>query len=193
MELTCCSDGTYPRANKLADGSLIGAYTAFADGNNVITLVKSSDNGTTWTHQGTAAQGVSSLTSPSALRILRCLVHSSGPLLRTLPKHPPLYIYHKTNPPPPPANQRPRHRQPLPPRAPLRPAHHRLPQPRQRPLHRRLHLLPHHSLLLRRRRPDLVFPKPSRPSRRPNNRSVPSPISTLIPPSPLSHPPHPSH
>ncbi|SLM40031.1 Sialidases, partial [Lasallia pustulata] len=52
-------DGTYPRANQLADGSLIGAYTAFVDGNNVITLVKSYDNGNTWSFQGTAASGVS--------------------------------------------------------------------------------------------------------------------------------------
>ncbi|MCJ1297898.1 hypothetical protein MMC08_000686 [Hypocenomyce scalaris] len=56
------ADGTYPRANKLSDGSLIGAYTAFDDGNNIITLLKSYDNGTTWTFQGTAAQGPSNAT-----------------------------------------------------------------------------------------------------------------------------------
>ncbi|KAI4124078.1 MAG: hypothetical protein LQ347_005868 [Umbilicaria vellea] len=70
------ADGTYPRANKLADGSLIGAYTAFVDGNSVITLIKSCDNGDTWSFQGTAAQGF--------LPILTFLVHSSAPLLRPL-------------------------------------------------------------------------------------------------------------
>lgn len=47
--------GTYPRANKCSDGSLVGAYTAFSDGNNVITIVKSTDSGNTWTFQGTVA------------------------------------------------------------------------------------------------------------------------------------------
>jgi BNR repeat-like domain len=52
--------GTYPRANFLADGSILGAYTAFSDGNNIITLASSTDSGKTWTVVGTAA------TEPSA-------------------------------------------------------------------------------------------------------------------------------
>ena len=39
--------GTYPRANMLADGSLIGAYTAFSGGYNILTTVKSTDGGQT--------------------------------------------------------------------------------------------------------------------------------------------------
>ena len=40
--------GTYPRANKLSDGSLLGAYTAFEGGNNIIRVVLSTDNGQSW-------------------------------------------------------------------------------------------------------------------------------------------------
>lgn len=40
--------GTYPRANKLSDGSILGAYTAFEGGNNIIRIVLSTDNGQTW-------------------------------------------------------------------------------------------------------------------------------------------------
>ena len=40
--------GTYPRANKLSDGSILAAYTAFEGGNNIIRIVLSTDNGQTW-------------------------------------------------------------------------------------------------------------------------------------------------
>ena len=40
--------GTYPRANKLSDGSLILSYTAFENGDNIIRVVLSTDNGQTW-------------------------------------------------------------------------------------------------------------------------------------------------
>lgn len=51
--------GTYPRANFLKDGSILGAYTAFENGNNVIRTVKSTDNGASWTALGSVAQGPS--------------------------------------------------------------------------------------------------------------------------------------
>ena len=51
--------GTYPRANRLSDGSLLGVYTAFSGGNNIITTTKSTDNGATWTNLGTVTQGSS--------------------------------------------------------------------------------------------------------------------------------------
>lgn len=54
--------GTYPRANRLADGSLIASYTAFAGGDSIITLARSTDNGVTWTQVGTAAQGPTATT-----------------------------------------------------------------------------------------------------------------------------------
>ena len=40
--------GTYPRANKLSDGSLLAGYTAFEGGNNIIRIAISTDNGQTW-------------------------------------------------------------------------------------------------------------------------------------------------
>ncbi len=43
-------DGTYPRANHLSDGSLIGAYTAFSRGNNIIKTVRSTDGGKSYVH-----------------------------------------------------------------------------------------------------------------------------------------------
>ncbi|KAL6712725.1 hypothetical protein ACLMJK_009663 [Lecanora helva] len=51
--------GTYPRANRLSDGSLIGAYTAFSGGNNIIKTVRSTDGGATWQALGTVTQGAS--------------------------------------------------------------------------------------------------------------------------------------
>lgn len=38
-------DGTYPRANFLSDGSIIGVYTGFGGGNNTIRTVRSTDGG----------------------------------------------------------------------------------------------------------------------------------------------------
>lgn len=51
--------GTYPRANKLSDGSIIGVYTAFSGGNNVITAVKSVDSGASWQVVGEVTRGAS--------------------------------------------------------------------------------------------------------------------------------------
>ena len=43
--------GTYPRANRLSDGSIIGAYTAFNGGYNIIEVVRSTDGGQTQVSQ----------------------------------------------------------------------------------------------------------------------------------------------
>ena len=51
--------GTYPRANKLSDGSIIGVYTAFSGGNNIITTVRSLDGGQSWQSWGVVTQGPS--------------------------------------------------------------------------------------------------------------------------------------
>ncbi|KAH8692200.1 Sialidase [Talaromyces proteolyticus] len=48
--------GTYPRANFLQDGSIIGAYTASVNNNMIITAVHSTDGGNTWNEIGTVAQ-----------------------------------------------------------------------------------------------------------------------------------------
>jgi len=42
--------GTYPRANNLSDGSIIGVYTAFSGGNNIIETVRSTDGGKTYVY-----------------------------------------------------------------------------------------------------------------------------------------------
>lgn len=44
--------GTYPRATRLSDGSLLGIYTHFESGNSTLTTVKSTDNGASWSPFG---------------------------------------------------------------------------------------------------------------------------------------------
>ncbi|KAJ4299167.1 hypothetical protein N0V90_004411 [Kalmusia sp. IMI 367209] len=44
--------GTYPRAVRLADNSLLGVYTQNAGGNHTLTTVKSTDNGASWNPLG---------------------------------------------------------------------------------------------------------------------------------------------
>lgn len=56
--------GTYPRANSLSDpslpaGSIIGAYTAFNDGDNALEIVMSTDNGKSWQAVGEVTRGPS--------------------------------------------------------------------------------------------------------------------------------------
>ncbi|KAJ7623700.1 glycoside hydrolase family 93 protein [Roridomyces roridus] len=53
--------GTYPRITHLADGSLLGGYTAFSGSTRILTIVRSTDNGNTWTAWGTVAQGTGDL------------------------------------------------------------------------------------------------------------------------------------
>ena len=51
--------GTYPRATRLQDGSLLGIYTHFSGGNNTLTTVHSTDNGVSWSAYGQVATRVS--------------------------------------------------------------------------------------------------------------------------------------
>lgn len=56
--------GTYPRANSLSDsslpvGSIIGVYTAFGDGDNILSVVMSTDNGSSWRAIGEVTRGPS--------------------------------------------------------------------------------------------------------------------------------------
>ena len=55
VDMTSGEGGTYPRANFLSDGSLIGAYAATVGDNKQLTLVKSTDDGASWSFLGTAA------------------------------------------------------------------------------------------------------------------------------------------
>ena len=61
--------GTYPRATRLADGSLLGTYTAFSNGKNIINTSKSTDNGATWTPIGTVTTGVGDIDNPFLLQL----------------------------------------------------------------------------------------------------------------------------
>ncbi|KAK7185680.1 hypothetical protein DPSP01_007446 [Paraphaeosphaeria sporulosa] len=56
--------GTYPRAVRLADNSLLGVYTASGGGNRTITTVRSTDDGASWSPLGQVD------TAPSATRDL---------------------------------------------------------------------------------------------------------------------------
>ena len=51
--------GTYPRATRLHDGSILGVYTAFQSGNNVLLTVKSTNNGASWSAVGEITRGAS--------------------------------------------------------------------------------------------------------------------------------------
>jgi len=44
--------GTYPRANRLADGSLIGVISTFANGSTIMRTLTSTDNGASWQELG---------------------------------------------------------------------------------------------------------------------------------------------
>ena len=69
--------GTYPRANSLSGssmpaGSIIGAYTAFQNGNNVLKTVLSTDNGASWQALGEIASEASNandLDNPNILQL----------------------------------------------------------------------------------------------------------------------------
>lgn len=55
VDMTSSQGGTYPRANFLSDGTLLGAYATTVEDNKQLVLVKSSDSGETWSLLGTAA------------------------------------------------------------------------------------------------------------------------------------------
>ena len=52
-------DGAYPRATYLSDGSLLGIYTAFEGGNNILKIVKSTDDASTWSDVGSVTNETS--------------------------------------------------------------------------------------------------------------------------------------
>jgi len=49
--------GVYPRAARLADGSLVAAYAAPSQADQVLRLARSTDNATTWAPLGEVARG----------------------------------------------------------------------------------------------------------------------------------------
>ncbi|KAL8661902.1 MAG: hypothetical protein Q9202_005184 [Teloschistes flavicans] len=64
--------GTYPRATRLRDGSMLGVYTAFESGYNIIRTVKSTNNGASWSSLGEIARGASNandIDNPFAIQL----------------------------------------------------------------------------------------------------------------------------
>ena len=61
--------GTYPRATRLADGSLLGTFTAFSAGTNTISISKSTDDGVTWTPFSSVTSGVGDIDNPFLLQL----------------------------------------------------------------------------------------------------------------------------
>ncbi|KAL8791469.1 MAG: hypothetical protein Q9213_000086 [Squamulea squamosa] len=51
--------GTYPRATRLRDGSILGVYTAFQSGSNVLLTVRSTNGGASFTPLGEITRGAS--------------------------------------------------------------------------------------------------------------------------------------
>jgi hypothetical protein len=70
--------GTYPRATRLADSSLLGAYTAVQDGYHVLKVVISHDNGASWQAQGEVARGVGDVDNPFLLQLSSGMLSSSS-------------------------------------------------------------------------------------------------------------------
>ena len=72
VDITSGHGGTYPRPNRLSDGSLIATYTTSSNGNSQIAFARSTDGGTSWTLKSTAATrpGASSdLDNPYVLQL----------------------------------------------------------------------------------------------------------------------------
>ncbi|KAL0570430.1 hypothetical protein V5O48_011523 [Marasmius crinis-equi] len=49
------NSGTYPRATRLSDGSLLGVVAAHSGGNSILTTLRSTNSGASWTQIGTIA------------------------------------------------------------------------------------------------------------------------------------------
>ena len=83
-DMTSGTGGTYPRANTLSDGSIIGTYTGFGSGNNIIEVVHSTDGGSSWANIGSAASSPSAsndLDNPNIIQL------PSGRLLLAMRNH----------------------------------------------------------------------------------------------------------
>ncbi|KAI4125769.1 MAG: hypothetical protein LQ338_004086 [Usnochroma carphineum] len=85
--------GTYPRATRLHDNTILGVYTAFQNGNNVLLTVTSTDNGSSWGPLGEITRGPSNandidnpfvlqLPAPSKRIICAFRNHSKNPSTR---------------------------------------------------------------------------------------------------------------
>ncbi|KAL8841566.1 MAG: hypothetical protein Q9176_003188 [Flavoplaca citrina] len=86
--------GTYPRATRLRDGSILGVYTAFQSGSNVLLTIRSTNSGATFTPHGEITRGASNandidnayliqLPSPSNRILCAFRNHSKNPTTGT--------------------------------------------------------------------------------------------------------------
>ncbi|CAO1604103.1 hypothetical protein XANCAGTX0491_007669 [Xanthoria calcicola] len=83
--------GTYPRATRLRDGTIVAVYTAFQSGSNILLTARSTNNGATFTPLGEITRGASNandidnayllqLPSPSTRIICAFRNHSKDPV-----------------------------------------------------------------------------------------------------------------
>lgn len=68
-EATVIGAGTYPRATELAEGTLLGVYTAVSSGSNIITTVHSTDRGNSWQERGIVTSGFGDIDNPYLLQL----------------------------------------------------------------------------------------------------------------------------
>lgn len=61
--------GTYPRATRLADGTLLGTYTGSSKGESIIKTCKSTDDGKTWSDLGVVFQGIGDISNSYLLQL----------------------------------------------------------------------------------------------------------------------------
>ncbi|KAF4631021.1 hypothetical protein G7Y89_g7115 [Cudoniella acicularis] len=79
-EFACSSDlchmghGTYPRATRLNDGSLLGTHTALQNGENVIVTTRSTDEGLNWRGFGEVIRGVGDIDNPFVIQLQNGIV-----------------------------------------------------------------------------------------------------------------------
>ncbi|ORY08364.1 Sialidase [Clohesyomyces aquaticus] len=57
------TSGTYPRATRLSDSSILGVYAKYASGNSTLTALKSTDNGASWSVLGSIATAPTATTN----------------------------------------------------------------------------------------------------------------------------------
>lgn len=67
--ITKIAPGTYPRAIRISGTTLLLARTTFSDGNNIITISVSNDDGQTWSPQGTVTTQKGDVDNPYLVRL----------------------------------------------------------------------------------------------------------------------------
>ena len=68
-QLNTIGEGTYPRATRLQDGSILGVHTTFQGGANAIIATRSLDHGVTWKSIGEVTRGVGDIDNPFAVQL----------------------------------------------------------------------------------------------------------------------------